>query len=148
MYGVEENIEFVLADFVDWAKERAASSKATDEPIDVVFMSPPWGGIEYREPEEDGPSRAISALPPTGTLPAATYASYSLSRLEPLHGKELFRLARNITKNVAYFLPRNLDLHESAALVDSTETVEVEEEWMGSKLKALCLYYGDLATKQ
>jgi len=64
---------------------------------------------------------------------------------------------KKITPNIAYFLPRNTDLEEASALArlgtDSggggkEEMVEVEEEWMGDKLKALTCYYGGLAQGQ
>ena len=140
VYGVEKNIEFIEGDFVDWARARAIDPESQE--INVVFMSPPWGGIDYRvDNEASFPNRT----------PAGEYATYPLSKLAPRHGEELFELARVFTKNVAYYLPRNLDLEEAAALVPQDpaeldfERVEVEEEWMGSKLKALCLYYGGLA---
>jgi len=67
----------------------------------------------------------------------------------PLPGDELFALARTITAHVAYYLPRNTNLEEVANLVDpNKEKVEVEEEWMGTKLKALTFYFGDLAKGQ
>jgi trimethylguanosine synthase len=40
--GVAERIEFVLADFTDWARAWTASG-AKREAVDVVFLSPPWG---------------------------------------------------------------------------------------------------------
>lgn len=153
IYGVEDRITFILADYVEWAKARAkdmASGREKEE-IEVIFMSPPWGGIEYQEDElqngnsSNDQSMSGTGLPSTEALHASDpYASYSLSRLAPLHGKELFDLSKRLTKNIAYFLPRNQDLQEAASLVPPTERVECEEEWMGSKLKALTFYYGDL----
>lgn len=150
IYGVEEYITFIQADYLEWAKAQASATGSEKEDIDAIFMSPPWGGISYQEDdaETQDPDQTIS-LPSTGinhsTIANLEYASYPLSRLLPKHGKELFDISRKLTKNIAYFLPRNLDIHEAAALVDPSEKVEVEEEWMGSKLKALTLYYGDLA---
>ncbi|XP_068618347.1 trimethylguanosine synthase isoform X2 [Battus philenor] len=40
VYGVEENIEFVVGDFFKMAPELTA---------DMVFLSPPWGGPNYSE---------------------------------------------------------------------------------------------------
>jgi trimethylguanosine synthase len=150
IYGVEEYITFIQADYLDWAKTQADSTSPDKESIDVIFMSPPWGGISYQE--DDDPN--LTTKDPDQTLPYGdaaadavndpTYASYPLSRLLPKHGKELFDISRKLTKNIAYYLPRNLDIHEAAALVDPSEKVEIEEEWMGSKLKALTLYYADL----
>lgn len=146
VYGVEDRITFIQADFTEWARARAAKA---DAQIDVVFLSPPWGGIDYQD-DTDDPDASILPAPPTpgGAAPAqppkSGYASYPLSRLAPLHGKELFDLSRKLTKNVAYFLPRNLNVAEAARLAPAGEKVEVEEAWMGSKLKALTVYYGDL----
>lgn len=84
--------------------------------------------------------------------------------IEPIPGDELFRLTRKITHNIAYFLPRNVKLDEISRLVDSSETpsepelidvqrpspqlVEIEEEYMSGKLKALTCYFGGLAAGQ
>lgn len=83
----------------------------------------------------------------------------------PLPGDELFHLARSITPNVAYFLPRNTNLEQVSSLIApstsgspgmsdggttsvSDEKVEVEEEWTGTKLKALTCYFGGLVKGQ
>lgn len=42
-HGVADRIEFVLCDFVEWAKAHAESGHKDREPVDVVFLSPPWG---------------------------------------------------------------------------------------------------------
>lgn len=86
---------------------------------------------------------------------------YSLANVSPIHGGELFQIARAITPNIAYFLPRNQDLEEVSALVQPKTTgggqmvgscpheiIEIEEEWMGAKLKALTCYFGGLAQGQ
>lgn len=75
---------------------------------------------------------------------------FSLDMTAPLPGNELFALARSITPHVAYFLPRNTDIVEVSALVksESDEKIEVEEEWMGSKLKAITCYFGGLVKGQ
>ena len=48
---------------------------------------------------------------------------------------------------MCYYLPRNTDLEEVGALAREGERVEVEEEWMGSKLKAISCLFGGLAGK-
>ena len=146
VYGVEDRITFIQADYTEWAKARAAEGEAQ---IDVVFLSPPWGGIDYQDDNDDPdisilPGDPVSGAAGSAPHPKTGYASYPLSRLAPLHGKELFDLSRKLTKNVAYFLPRNLNVAEAARLAPAGEKVEVEEAWMGSKLKALTVYYGDL----
>ena len=123
----------------------AASSSSTgrERKIDVVFLSPPWGGPEY--------------------LAGPTY--YSLARTQPEPAAELFRLARLMTPNVAFYVPRNTVLEDIAGLLPpppplddvgndggaasgGLERVEVEEEWMGTKLVALTCYFGGLAQGQ
>lgn len=169
LYGVVDRIDFILADFVQFAK--ALSASPTSKRIaDVVFLSPPWGGVDY---QSFSPSKSI--LDPHGAHPALSEEAladnqdygaesphllqpneYGLANLKPLHGKELFDLARQITPHVAFFLPRNQDLREVADLVmagpngasERDEKIEVEEEWMGNKLKALTCYFGGLVEGQ
>ncbi len=85
--------------------------------------------------------------------------TYPLSAVLPVPGDELFALTAPITPNIAYYLPRNIDVEEVAALarpLDKPENnpesgaerthewVEIEEEWVGDKLKAITAYYGSL----
>lgn len=83
-------------------------------------------------------------------------SSYPLSAIQPIHGKDLFELTSTITPNIAYYLPRNVDLKQVAALAHRLPTeeegrhrewVEVEEEWVGDKLKAITAYYGGLVAE-
>ena len=91
------------------------------------------------------------------------HPTYSLSSILPIHGAQLFGLTRRITRNIAFYLPRNTRLDEISALLaeeniqeehqngetnTTTEQIEVEEEWMGTKLKALTCYFGGLVTGQ
>lgn len=57
---------------------------------DVVFLSPPWGGPAYRE------------------------GRFNLTQLVVSHvdGLHLLNQALQITRNVAYYLPRNVELQE------------------------------------
>lgn len=143
IYGVEDRITFILADFTQWSKEYVAQVAkgeiATEDLIEVVFLSPPWGGIEYKS------IAAVSSTSPSVDHPpsASSKLSFPLSALAPLHGAELFALAQAITPDVAYYLPKNVDLDQVAAL--SPNRVEIEEEWTGGKLKAVTAYYGSLA---
>lgn len=137
LHGLSSRIEFVLADFRSFAARilnatlSPSASSSLARKIDVVFLSPPWGGPEYLS----GPE-------------------YHLVRTQPEPASELFRLARLLTPNVAFYVPRNTVLADITALLpggagaDGLEQVEVEEEWMGNKLKALTCYYGGLAQGQ
>jgi trimethylguanosine synthase len=94
---------------------------------------------------------------------SSEHPTYSLSSILPIHGAQLFSLTRRITRNIAFFLPRNTRLDEVSALLSgenhqeehqngeaiaTAEQIEVEEEWMGTKLKALTCYFGGLVTGQ
>ncbi|KXN84137.1 Trimethylguanosine synthase [Leucoagaricus sp. SymC.cos] len=143
IYGVADRIEFIQADYLSFARSylsRSSSSSNNHRKIDVVFLSPPWGGPSY-----------LSGV--------TTHPIYSLSSIQPIHGKALFALTRKITPNLAYYLPRNTDLSEISGLLNGTnedgntirlpeEQVEIEEEWMGNKLKALTCYFAGLAVGQ
>jgi len=156
IYGVQDRIEFILADFISFAN--SYTTLPGSRKIDIVFLSPPWGGPEYLA---GSPTKEKSAskhdeddLQQNGI--------YDLASIQPIHGAELFKLARKITPNVAYFLPRNTDIREISNLLlneessqtaggqekPQTEKVEVEEQWMASKLKVLTCYFGGLAAGQ
>lgn len=154
IYGVVDRIEFVLADYLSFARSQSSNSSSTRK-IDVVFLSPPWGGPSYLSNPDLAEDQSVNDVHP----------SYSLSSVQPVHGKELFNLSRQITPNVAFYLPRNTVLDDIAALVNVEDTrnestdkarasekgqenVEVEEEWMGNKLKALTCYFGGLVEGQ
>ncbi|KAL1664610.1 RNA cap guanine-N2 methyltransferase-domain-containing protein [Schizophyllum commune] len=191
IYGVADRIEFILTDYVAFAEayiSRMKSSKSA-RMIDVVFLSPPWGGPSYLQ----GSSRPASPVKGSNVpgmcsvhfgdkrtdmlcavLPAdaeeispTEHPTYSLASIRPLPGDELFHLTRRISRNVAYYLPRNTDLEEIGALIkvadggvpkttkgkgkataEQGEKIEIEEEWMGNKLKALTCYFGGLAAGQ
>lgn len=57
--GVAHRIEFVLADYVEWAR---ASPAGGTEAIDVVFLSPPWGEYKKRTGSDGQEGRSISTL--------------------------------------------------------------------------------------
>jgi len=80
IYGVEHNIEFITGDFL----EIAPTLKA-----DVVFLSPPWGGPDYKNKRFD-----------MNTI------------LEPIGGMGLYNIAARITQNVAYYLPRKTNIFQ------------------------------------
>lgn len=127
-----------------WAAEYATRLERgqieADNKIEVAFLSPPWGGIDYK---------SVAQTPQTG--PPAPL-SFPLSAVAPIHGAELFHLTRRITSNVAYYLPKNVNVEEVAALASvnaqgKREVIEMEEEWMSGKLKAVTVYFGELVVE-
>lgn len=150
IYGVEDRIEFILGDFLSFAKAyRGYGADKAKSPIDVVFLSPPWGGPSYltdSPTKEKGLPSFDTSHPESGVQ---TERRYTLDMISPIPGDDLIELTRNITNNIAFFLPRNTDVNQISALVpEKDEMVEVEEGWMGNKLKALTCYFGGLAVGQ
>jgi len=155
IYGVADRIEFVLSDFLSFVKaygilpSKPHCDQSNTRKIDIVFLSPPWGGPSYLERSPE-PVQDI----PTSSTCIDECSSYSLSSIRPVNGSELFHISRTITKNIAYYLPRNTSVKEISELLseDGTdlrhERVEIEEEWMGHKLKALTCYFGGLVQGQ
>ncbi|WVQ96050.1 hypothetical protein IAU59_003150 [Kwoniella sp. CBS 9459] len=159
-HGVADRIEFILGDYTNFARAYAYATRSTStkgkekasrDVIDVVFLSPPWGGINYLDGAEQFP----------------------LSAILPIPGDELFDLTARLTPNVAYYLPKNTDLKELSNLAKEImpdngkgdtnadrngnedriegrqrEWVEVEEEWVGDKLKAITAYFGGLVADE
>jgi trimethylguanosine synthase len=141
IYGVADRIEFILADLPTFLRTYQALPQKRRK-IDVVFLSPPWGGPSYLS----SPSKEK-----TFTEGEVQQYGFPLENITPIPGDELFALARSVTPHVAFYLPRNVDLHAVSKLVksdDHNEKVEVEEEWMSGKLKALICYFGGLVTGQ
>ncbi|PVV00893.1 hypothetical protein BB560_004711, partial [Smittium megazygosporum] len=77
IYNVENRIEFINGDFTKLAKHLKA---------DIIYLSPPWGGVEYIK-----------------------NSVYDLSMIMPIGGKEIFGLASKITPDIIYFVPKNSD---------------------------------------
>ena len=91
---------------------------------DCVFLSPPWGGPEYLAQE-----------------------SFDLQAMGGcLDGFRAFEVARRVTPNVAYFVPRNTNLDQVTSLAGPGGRVEVEQNLLNRKMKTLTCYFGDLAS--
>ncbi|TKY85194.1 hypothetical protein EX895_006274 [Sporisorium graminicola] len=149
VYGVEDRITFVHGDSVELLhrlnERRSDDLKGAQnqvfwkgltpsdlDAVQAVFLSPPWGGVDY----------------------TATDPTYSLSSIDPIDGTLLFSLVHTAfaTSNIAYYLPRNTSLpqlsHLATLLAGRPQpTVKVEYNYVnyGSKLSSLTAYYGALA---
>lgn len=82
VYGVSDRIDFVIGDYYALAPTLKA---------DVVFLSPPWGGPLYKQ-------KTI----------------FDIDDIMPNYGggKNLYAVTLQITKNIAYFLPKNIDTQQ------------------------------------
>ena len=105
---------------------------------DVVFLSPPWGGPAYQ---------ASKTFDLNTMIP------------QPLSALEMFRAAREVTPNVVFFLPRNVDAAQVAGLpaaaaaagpsprsggvVEADDTCELEKQFLNGKLKTTTAYFGE-----
>ncbi|XP_058830544.1 trimethylguanosine synthase-like [Topomyia yanbarensis] len=89
---------------------------------DVIFLSPPWGGPGYLKDEV-----------------------YDLeSSLIPVPATELMSKARQVSPNIAIYLPRNSNTQQLTMLAGPNNAVEIEQSFLDRKLIALTAYYGDL----
>ncbi|KAG9509390.1 Trimethylguanosine synthase, partial [Fragariocoptes setiger] len=117
IYGVHNQCQFIYGDFMHIV--RALRS----EFIDAIFLSPPWGGVHYKQ-----------------------HNKYSLSMMTP-NGYDVMLACRSyLTKNIAFLMPRNVDFDElKQQLLDvENPTFEFEQNQVGKKIKTITVYFGDL----
>ncbi|KAL9982161.1 hypothetical protein ACROYT_G010971 [Oculina patagonica] len=88
---------------------------------DVVFLSPPWGGPNYVSAEV-----------------------FDIKTMITLDGFHLFKKTKTITENIAYFMPRNVDVEQLSFLAAPDGKVEIEQNFLNKKLKTVTAYYGGL----
>ncbi|VDP36004.1 unnamed protein product [Soboliphyme baturini] len=112
IYGVLNKIDFICADFFSLIPHLA---------VDVLFLSPPWGGPAYLNQEV-----------------------YDTCYLMGIGLKTIFRFAQQFTSNIAIFLPRNASIIQLTELEKNGDYVEVEQNILNNKLKTVTAYYGDL----
>lgn len=169
IYGVADRIEFVLSDFLSFAKAYSSlpSLSRHEEPslpdvrkIDVIFLAPPWGGPSYIHGFSNDFTTPTDSAPPAPT--SDIHPLYSLSSIQPIPGTDLFDLARKITRNVVYYLPKNTRLEEVGVLLSEefkrtgigrtksveVERVEIEEVRTRGRLRVLACYFGGLVRGQ
>lgn len=118
VYGVVDRIQFIHGDVFTVLPD------LVDEAIDLVFMSPPWGGPDYVSKPVFCPRKDL------------------------LNGRgdELFLLGRSISDNLIFFLPRQTDIFAVAEMVRSerfkkNDSFVVEQHWLRDRLKAISIYF-------
>ena len=123
IYEVADKIEFVTYNCIDFMKGLG------DRSVDVVFLSPPWGGPAYREVASFSLKENIAVQDQSGTV---------------VDGVDLFRLAKRVArKGVAYFLPRNVTLENLSEELDEDPTI-FEVHYAGTHRPfTTCAYFGD-----
>ncbi|KAH8349125.1 hypothetical protein KR084_006640 [Drosophila pseudotakahashii] len=113
IYGVAHKIEFVHADFLQFA----ASTRIRPN---VVFLSPPWGGPDYQK-----------------------QATFDIEKsLLPVGASHLMQISRRLASDVSFFLPRNSDMRQVIALSGAGQQCEVEHNYLDTRMVAMTAYYG------
>lgn len=117
VYGVSDNIKFVQGDFLTEAENHGF--------VDVVFMSPPWGGPKYLNATE-----------------------YDIFQMITPDIKQIMQVCNKITRNVILYLPRNADPDQMIALLDCAPNlqrqIEIQLYYFGSKLRTIGLFIGEM----
>ncbi|SNX82301.1 related to TGS1 - trimethyl guanosine synthase [Melanopsichium pennsylvanicum] len=93
------------------------------ENVQVVFLSPPWGGVDYAQPLLSTINTATTAdqiNSSTNYYNPQSSSLYHLSSIQPIHGNKLFKIVHSAfnTPNIAYYLPRNTNLASLSNLSD------------------------------
>ena len=103
---------------------------------DVVFLAPPWGGPGYKKSQY-----------------------FDLETMIPMNGIKIFQVASEITKNIAYYVPKNTNIPQLSSLAgddgkveickisDFGEGIPVSQKQYANKryVKVITAYYGDLS---
>lgn len=116
IYGVDQKIDFIVADFIDIAK--------TGLKCDVVFLSPPWGGPSYADVKK----YPLNRMTPDGNLvfEMASKISHNIA----------FYVPKNIDEDALK------KLAGVNGLVEIEENIVMDRR--GHRCKAKTAYYGDL----
>jgi hypothetical protein len=117
VYNVGDKIHFIKQDFFNLHKVLHESIK-----FDMIFLSPPWGGISYFHAKE------------------ADISEF------PLDCFKIHSYCKNVLKceNIVFFLPRNVNLEQALYMAGPGGYVELEQNFLDHKLVAISAYYGDL----
>lgn len=118
IYGYSHKISYIMQDFFNLHKVLKVIP-------DIIFLSPPWGGINYYHSKK------------------ADISEF------PLDSFKIFLYCRNELKcrNIVFYLPRNSNRHQICYMAGPGGYVEIEENYLDHKFVALSCYYGQLCDK-
>lgn len=101
---------------------------------DVIYLAPPWGGPDYQ-----------------------TAAEFNIDTMIPMNGSTLYRQAIEVTPNICYQLPRNVNKAQVANLASlpplsqeitadsqASGCCEIEDNFIGEGVKMCTAYFGSL----
>eukprot|EP00403_Amphidinium_massartii_P012540 CAMPEP_0178416542 /NCGR_PEP_ID=MMETSP0689_2-20121128/24117_1 /TAXON_ID=160604 /ORGANISM="Amphidinium massartii, Strain CS-259" /LENGTH=491 /DNA_ID=CAMNT_0020037889 /DNA_START=235 /DNA_END=1706 /DNA_ORIENTATION=+ len=124
IYGVHDRIDFVCDDFIHFAQSYSGRN------VDVVFLSPPWGGPVHLDAE-----------------------CFALKDIDCPDIVALFAAATMLSKHVVLYLPRHVDVHEMALLAASRNysVIEVEKvlfQYPTPHLKLCIIHFAPVTAMQ
>eukprot|EP00750_Incisomonas_marina_P013955 INCI17576.2.p1 GENE.INCI17576.2~~INCI17576.2.p1 ORF type:complete len:612 (-),score=132.77 INCI17576.2:1354-3189(-) len=113
IYGALRNLEFVVADFFAAAVPTFLPplGSARGKPFDVVYLAPPWGGVNYKH-SPDGWDVDMPWMQPAGLNKPDTLQSTRQSGQTKADRGLTAMLARSLQlgHNACMFLPRNVNI--------------------------------------
>lgn len=113
IYNVQDKIEFIIGDFFHLYEHLKA---------DAVFLSPPWGGVDY-----------VKCL------------EYDIeTQLKPVGADILLEKCRKISEDIAIFLPRNSNTKQIVKLAGIGKQVEIEKNFLDRRFVGITAFYGNL----
>ena len=121
VYGLQDasagSIHFLVQDFFQLHR----TLDLTRRPIDAVFLSPPWGGVDYVHARES-----------------------DLATDWPLSAFDIFLYCRRelACSRIVFFLPRNARIEQVLYMAGVGGSLHIEQNYIGEKLVALTAYYG------
>lgn len=121
LYGTAHRTSFYMQDFFSLHKMFEGRTK-----IDMIFLSPPWGGVDYIHKRENDLSEF-----PLDTFRVFLYCKNKLN-----------------CSNLVLFLPRNSNVEQIAYMAGANACVEVEQNFLGHKLVAISAYYDELCDRK
>ena len=117
IYQVIDNIKFVRGDFLEEAKKEA--------PLDIIFMSPPWGGPDY--------------------VKSKKYDIFTMITPDII---KIMETCNETTKNVVLYLPRTAHPAQVVQLFKYMPNIQRKIEFqlfcVGSKVKTMACYMGEM----
>lgn len=118
VYGVADNIEYVVGDFLE---------QGPRHPVDVLFMSPPWGGPEYLKADV-----------------------YDVTTMLTPKGSNLMKAAAATAPSIILYLPRNIDPMKVVSLFeympDLAHKLEFQVYFFGNKVKTIGCFFGKIVS--
>ncbi|KAI3386446.1 hypothetical protein SNEBB_009102 [Seison nebaliae] len=122
IYGVSDFIKFICGDYLELIENN--SLKLGNGELLINFLSPPWGGPNYQKKKD-----------------------FDIETDMEISGGKLFEVTKKLTRNIVFYLPKNVIIEQLIRLADIGETVEIEKNILNGSLKSLTIYYGILAAE-